>query len=83
MNGTYAYFDNPIYQDFSYTTLGQVYFITIGLLSMLGNSYLIVLFVKYKNLREILCNWLIVFISIDNVMIGKTGLRHPLYHNLD
>jgi hypothetical protein len=78
----YSYLTDPVYNTLPYTRPMQAYYIIFGSLSALGNLYLILLFGKFSKLREIQCNWLIIFLCVDDVMIGKYGhkkLRQTLH----
>ena len=64
INFTRNIYDKEPYNGFYYWYGVQVYFIISGILCILGNLYIIVLFLKFKKLREHLCNWLIFYLCI-------------------
>lgn len=64
-----TYATNPSYQNFKYSTLIQIYYLTTGILGTFLNFYLIFLFIKFSKLRVNQCNWLIVIQSLTEILI--------------
>ena len=65
------YYNSPPFNGFAYSTLVQVYFIASGALAIIGNLYLIVLFIIFSKLRQLQCNWLIIFLCTSYLLVGN------------
>uniref|UniRef100_A0A914ERM8 G-protein coupled receptors family 1 profile domain-containing protein n=1 Tax=Acrobeloides nanus TaxID=290746 RepID=A0A914ERM8_9BILA len=62
-------YSKPPFDSFSYSKLAQAYYIISGILTIFGNGFLIFLFILYKKLRQIQCNWIIAYLSGVEVLI--------------
>ena len=74
-------YSKPPFNTFGYSKVVQVYYIISGILTIIGNSYLIFLFILFQKLRQIQCNWLIAYLSAVEVLIGMLRIsaqRHFL-----
>lgn len=75
-----SYSTDPLSKNLKYTLITQIYYILCGTTTISLNLYLILLFVKFHNLRTKQCNWLIIFQCIDEVLIGfGTFMRAVTY----
>jgi hypothetical protein len=66
-----SYYNSPPYDTIMYSPSSKIYQVISGLFSMSGNLYLIFLFIRFHKLRSLQCNWLIIFLCISDVLIGK------------
>uniref|UniRef100_A0A914BUX4 G-protein coupled receptors family 1 profile domain-containing protein n=1 Tax=Acrobeloides nanus TaxID=290746 RepID=A0A914BUX4_9BILA len=66
----YSYYKDPAYIGITYDRLFYAYTIVVGGLSAIGNLYIILLFTQFSKLRSVLCNWLIVYLCVPDVLIG-------------
>jgi hypothetical protein len=64
-------YSKPPFDSFSYSKIAQAYYIISGSLTIFGNAFLIFLFILYKKLRQIQCNWIIAYLSGVEVLIGN------------
>uniref|UniRef100_A0A914DJE5 G-protein coupled receptors family 1 profile domain-containing protein n=1 Tax=Acrobeloides nanus TaxID=290746 RepID=A0A914DJE5_9BILA len=64
------YYNSAPFDGFSYSSYVQAYYFTTGILSTIGNLYIIILFVTFIKLRQLQCNWLIVFLCTCDVLVG-------------
>jgi hypothetical protein len=75
-------YSKPPFDGFGYSRFMQIYFITSGFLTIIANLYIIVLFALYKKLRQLQCNWLIVYLSAVEIFIGVWKQRVLLGHKM-
>lgn len=68
---TIDFYNSPPFNGFPYSGWVKAYYLIVGSLSAIGNLYLIVLFVVFSKLRQLQCNWLIIFLCIADFFVGK------------
>lgn len=66
-----AFYNAAPYNTLHYSPVAFSYYLLSGSLSAIGNFYLVVLFFSFGRLRNLSCNWLIIFECMADFLLGN------------